>query len=240
MTADAQKKAAAEYALKLVENDVKIGLGTGSTANYFIEAAAAKTKREKLNTIFVPTSAPTYALAQKLGMNLSTIEDAPFLDFTVDGADEIDPQFRMIKGGGGALHREKIVASSSRFVVCLCDSSKMVETLGKFPLPVEVSKFGVNPTAWKIERALAALGYTKPQMRLRANADGKPFITESGNAIIDLRLEKIIDPDRLEGVLNNMPGVIEVGLFIGICGIIMVGTDKGVEEMTRPNPVLKS
>ncbi len=239
MSADTQKRAAADFALKVVENDMKIGLGTGSTTNYFIEAAAAKVKREKLNTIFVPTSAPTYALAQKLGMNLSTIEDAPFLDFTVDGADEIDPQFRMIKGGGGALHREKIVASSSRFVVCLCDKSKMVDTLGKFPLPVEVSKFGVNPTAWKIERALGALGYTKPQMRLRANSDGKPFITESGNAIIDLKLEKIIDPDRLEGVLNNMPGVIEVGLFIGICGIVMVGTENGVEEITRPNAALK-
>ena len=150
MSADKQKKAAAEFALKLVEKDVKIGLGSGSTANYFIEAAASKVKREKLNTIFVSTSAPTSALAQKLGMNVKNIEDVPYLDFTVDGADEIDPQFRMIKGGGGALHREKIVASSSRFVVCICDDSKRVDTLGKFPLPVEVSRWGVNPTAWKI------------------------------------------------------------------------------------------
>ena len=147
MSLDKQKKAAAEFALKVVEKDVKIGLGTGSTANYFIEAAAAKVKREKLNTIFVATSGATSALAQKLGMNLKNIEEVSYLDFTVDGADEIDPQFRMIKGGGGALHREKIVASSSRFVVCICDSSKKVETLGHFPLPVEVSRFGVNPTA---------------------------------------------------------------------------------------------
>ena len=233
MNADKQKKAAAEFALKVVTSDVKIGLGSGSTANYFIEAAAAKVKREKLNTIFVSTSAPTSALAQKLGMNVKNIEDVPYLDFTVDGADEIDPQFRMIKGGGGALHREKIVASSSRFVVCICDDSKRVDTLGKFPVPVEVSRWGVNPTAWKIERALQHLGYTEAKMRLRADAGGKPFVTDGGNAIIDLALGKISDPERLENVLNNMPGVIEVGLFIGICGVLMLGTDKGVEEITR-------
>ena len=233
MSADTQKKAAAEEALKVVTNDVKIGLGTGTTANYFIKAAAEKVKREKLNTIFVPTSAASYALAQQSGLNLQNLEDNPFLDFTVDGADEIDPQFRMIKGGGGALHREKIVASSSRFVICICDESKKVDTLGKFPLPVEVSKFGVNATAWKIERLLKALGYDNAKMRLRANADGKPFVTEGGNAIIDLALGKIIDPDRLENSLKIFPGVIEVGLFIGICGIIMMGTDKGVEEISR-------
>ena len=233
MNADKQKKAAAEFALKLVEKDVKIGLGSGSTANYFIEAAAAKVKREKLNTIFVSTSAPTSALAQKLGMNVKNIEDVPYLDFTVDGADEIDPQFRMIKGGGGALHREKIVATSSRIMVCICDDSKRVDTLGKFPVPVEVSRWGVNPTAWKIERALQHLGYTEAKMRLRADAGGKPFVTDGGNAIIDLALGKISDPERLENVLNNMPGVIEVGLFIGICGVLMLGTDKGVEEITR-------
>ena len=234
MNLDKQKKAAAEFALKVVDKDVKIGLGTGSTANYFIEAAAAKVKREKLNTIFVATSAATTALAQKLGMNLKNIEEVPYLDFTVDGADEIDPQFRMIKGGGGALHREKIVASSSRFVVCICDSSKKVETLGQFPLPVEVSRFGVNPTAWKIEGMLQQLGYTNVQMRLRASADDKPFVTEGGNAIIDLKLGKITDPERLENTLNAMPGVIDVGLFIGLCGVVMMATDKGVVEMTRP------
>ena len=233
MSADSQKKAAAEFALKVVEKDAKIGLGTGSTANYFIEAAAAKVKREKLNTIFVATSSATTALAQKLGLNLKNIEEVPYLDFTVDGADEIDPQFRMIKGGGGALHREKIVASSSRFVVCICDESKKVETLGQFPVPVEVSRWGVNPTAWKIEGMLPQLGYAGVQMRLRADANGKPFVTDSGNAIIDLKLGKITDPERLENVLNNMPGVIEVGLFIGLCGVVMLATDKGVQEITR-------
>jgi ribose 5-phosphate isomerase A len=233
MSADTQKKAAAEHALKIVDKGMKIGLGTGSTANYFIEGAARKVKDQNLDTVFVATSAATYNLAQKLGLKLTTIEDAPFLDFTVDGTDEFDSKFRLIKGAGGALHREKIVASSSRFVICICDESKKVETLGKCSLPVEVSKFGVNPTAWKMERVLAELGYDKPKMRLRASAEGKPFITDSGNAIIDLALGKIPDPEKLEAYLNSLPGVIETGLFIGICGIIMMGTDKGVIETTR-------
>jgi ribose 5-phosphate isomerase A len=233
MSADSQKKAAAEHALKIIENGRRIGLGTGSTANYFIEAAAAKVQREKLNVEFVPTSAQSYALAQKLGLTLKTLEELPFLDFTVDGADEVDGSYRMIKGGGGAMHREKLVASSSKYVICICDASKKVETLGKFPLPVEVSRYGVNATSWKIERALVHLGYEKPRMRMRANANGKPFITESGNPIIDLELGAILDPDKLDGYLNNTPGVIETGLFIGICGIIMMATDKGVVETTR-------
>lgn len=233
MSADSQKKAAAEFALKIVTDGAKIGLGTGSTANYFIEAAAAKVKAEKLKVDFVPTSAQTYALAQKLGLNLHNLEDIPFLDFTVDGCDEFDGSFRLIKGGGGALHREKLVASSSRFVIAICDESKKVETLGKFPLPVEVSKFGVNATAWKIERILTQLGWEKPKMKLRTDPDGKPFVTEMGNAIIDLNLQKIPNPEMLDAALNGLPGVIETGLFIRICGIVMMGTDKGVVELTN-------
>ena len=233
MSADTQKKAAAHFALKVVTDGVKIGLGTGSTANYFIEAAAEKIKRENLKVEFVPTSTQTYALAQKLGLNLRNLEDIPFLDFTVDGCDEFDSSFRLIKGGGGALHREKLVASSSRFVIAICDASKKVDTLGKFPLPVEVSKYGVNATAWKIERVLHQMGWEKPKMRMRSGVDGKPFITEMGNAIIDLDLQKIPDPERLDDALNGLPGVIETGLFIRICGIVMMGTDKGVVELTK-------
>ena len=233
MSADTQKKAAAEFALKMVVSGATVGLGTGSTANYFIEAAAAKVKREKLDTKFVPTSQQTYALAQKLGLNLVTIEDAPFLDATVDGCDEFDGSFRLIKGAGGALHREKLVASSSKFMICICDASKKVETLGAFALPVEVSKFAVNATAWKIERALVHLGYKDVKLRLRTTAQGTPFVTESGNPIVDLKLGKITDPEKLYGYLNNTPGVIETGLFIGICGVVIMGTDKGVVELTR-------
>ena len=234
MTQDEQKKAAAEYAVKVVENDTRVGLGSGSTANFFIRAAAKKVKREKLNTVFVASSNASEALATSLGLNVKTLDEVPLLDFTVDGADEIDPQFRMIKGGGGAQHREKILASSSRFVVCIADQSKLVEQLGAFPLPIEVSRFGINATTWKIERTIAKLGYTNVQMRMRAKPDGSPFITDSGNPIIDLRLSKITDVERLDVELNELPGVIETGLFIGICGVLMLGTDKGVEEITRP------
>ena len=233
MSTEDKKKAAAEFALKVVSDGVKLGLGTGSTADYFTKALAEKVKRENLKIDVVPTSAKTYALAQSLGLNLRNLEDVPFLDFTVDGCDEFDSSFRLIKGGGGALHREKLVASSSRFVIAICDESKKVETLGKFPLPVEVSKFGVNATAWKIERILTQLGWEKPKMRLRAGADGKPFITEMGNAIIDLDLQKIPNPEQLDDALNGLPGVIETGLFIRICGIVMMGTDKGVVELTK-------
>ena len=233
MSADTQKKAAAEFALKMVVSGAAIGIGTGSTANYFIEAAAAKVKREKLDTRFVPTSQATYALAQKLGMNLVTIEDAPFLDATVDGCDEFDGSFHLIKGAGGAMHREKIVASSSKFMITICDASKQVKTLGTVPLPIEVSKFGVNATAWKIERALIHLGYKDAKMNIRVTAQGMPFITDSGNPIIDIRLGKITDVEKLDGYLNNTPGVIETGCFIGICGVVIMGTDKGVVELTR-------
>ena len=235
MTQDEQKKAAAEFAVKVVENDTRIGLGTGSTANYFIRAAAEKVKREKLNTVFVATSTASDTLAKSLGLNVKTLEDVPLLDFTVDGADEIDPQFRMIKGGGGAHLREKIVASSSKYVVCIADASKMVNQLGAFPMPVEVSRFGINATAWKIERLLAKLGYTNVKMRIRAMANtDKPFITDSGNPVLDLKLQKIVDPERLDGELQMLPGVIETGLFIGICGVLMVGMNDGVKEIPKP------
>ena len=235
MTQDEQKKAASEYAVKVVENDARIGLGTGSTANYFIRAAAEKVKRENLNTVFVASSNASDSLAKSLGLNVKTLEDVPQLDYTVDGADEIDPQFRMIKGGGGAQLREKIVASSSKYMVCIADHSKMVDRLGAFPLPVEVSRFGINATAWKIERLLAKLGYTNAKMRIRAIGESeKPFITDSGNPILDLKLQKIIDAERLDGELQMLPGVIETGLFIGICGVLMVGMDDGVKEIPKP------
>ena len=232
MTADKQKQNAAEAALKILESGRKIGLGTGTTANYFIEAAAKKVKAEKLDIVFVPTSLASYNLAVKLGLTVKNLEEVSFLDFTVDGADEFDAKFRLIKGGGGAMHREKLVASSSKFMIAICDTSKQVKTLGKFPLPVEVSRFGVNATAWKLERAFEHLKL-KAKMKIRTTADGKPFITELGNPIIDCNLNAIPEPEQLDGILNNTPGVIETGLFIGICGIVMMGTDKGVKEFTR-------
>ena len=231
MTADDQKKAAAIAALDYIKTGMKVGLGTGSTANHFITALAEKVKAEKLDIECVATSRQTYQLATKLGLPMTTLEKAPRLDVTVDGADEFDGNFQLIKGGGGALLVEKIVASSSRYMIVIADHSKKVQTLGKFPLPVEVVPFGVNATAWKIERALRLLNLNgKLVLRLK---DGKPFRTDSGNAIIDMALGAIPDPGRLTLMLNSIPGVVDDGLFIDICGIVLMGTDKGVEKLTK-------
>jgi ribose 5-phosphate isomerase A len=230
MSIEDQKKAAAQEAAKHIGEGANVGLGTGSTANYFIEALARRVKAG-LNVTCVPTSVASRNLAEKLGLKLSNLEETPYIDITVDGADEFDSEFRLIKGGGGAMHREKLVASSSRFMVVIADQSKQVKILGKFPLPVEVSRFGVKATAWKMERAFEHLGL-KGQMTLRIR-DGKPFITESGNAIIDCALGAIPEPEKLDGILNNTPGVIETGLFIGICGVVYVAGPKGVTELKR-------
>jgi ribose 5-phosphate isomerase A len=231
VTADEQKKAAALAALEYIQPGMKVGLGTGSTANHFITALAQRV-RDGLDIDCVATSKKTFQLASGLGIRMTTLEKHPYLDVTVDGADEFDPGFQLIKGGGGALLVEKIVASSSRFMIVIADQSKQVETLGKFPLPVEVVPFGINATAWKIERALRLLGL-KGKLVLRLK-DGKPFRTDNGNAIIDIGLGVIPDPSRLSMYLNNIPGVVEDGLFIDICGIILMGTNDGVKTLKKP------
>ena len=224
------KKAAALEALKFVKSGMNIGLGTGSTANHFIEALGARVK-EGLDIRGVPTSRASKELAEKCGIPLTTLEDHPFLDLTVDGTDEFDSEFRLIKGGGGALLREKIVASSSRYMVVIADESKKVAKLGKFPLPVEVMRFGAKATAWKMERAFNILKLDA-KMVLRVK-DGKPFVTDGGNFIIDCTIGEIPEPDRLDSLLNVIPGVVETGLFIGICGIVLMGTPNGVKEFKR-------
>lgn len=224
------KKAAAIEALKFVKPGMNIGLGTGSTATHFIEALAAKVK-EGLNVQGVPTSRATKTLAEGLGIPLTTLEEHSHLDLTVDGTDEFDSEFRLIKGGGGALLREKIVASSSRYMVVIADESKQVKKLGKFPLPVEVIPFGADSTAWKMERAFKFLKLdAKMVLRMK---DGNPFVTDNGNCIIDCALGEIPEPERLDNLLNSIPGVVDTGLFIGICGIVLMGTPKGVTEFKR-------
>jgi ribose 5-phosphate isomerase A len=230
MSADAQKKAAAIAALKYIEPGMKVGLGTGSTANHFIHALAERVKGG-LAVSCVPTSKATQELAKSLGLTMTTLEQEPFLNVTVDGTDEFDSEFRLIKGGGGALLLEKIVASSSRYMVVIADASKQVKKLGAFPLPVEVVTFGVKATAWKIQRAFDFFK-AKPNMVLRVK-DGKPFRTDAGNCIIDCKCDEIKDPDRLDMMLNNIPGVVNNGLFVGLCGIILMGTDKGVETFEK-------
>jgi ribose 5-phosphate isomerase A len=230
VTAYDQKKAAALAAVDYIKPGMKVGLGSGSTASHFITALAEKV-RLGLDIDCVATSRKTHQLALGLGMQMTTLEKTPFLDVTVDGADEFDPNFQLIKGGGGALLSEKIVASSSRYMIVIADQSKQVETLGKFPLPVEVVPFGVNATAWKIERALKLLNLSG-KLVLRVE-NGKPYRTDNGNAIIDVSLGAIPDPGRLSMYLNNIPGVVEDGLFIDICSIILMGTANGVETLKK-------
>lgn len=230
MTADQMKKAAAVEALKFVKPGMNIGLGTGSTANHFIEALGQMVK-EGLNVKGVPTSKASKELAEKHGIPLTNLDAQPHLDLTVDGTDEFDAEFRLIKGGGGALLFEKIVASSSRFMVVIADESKKVKTLGKFPLPVEIMRFGTRATAWKMERAFKILKL-EAKMVLRVK-DEKPFVTDGGNFIIDCTIGAIPEPERLEALLKSIPGVIETGLFVGICGIVLMGTPKGVKEFKR-------
>jgi ribose 5-phosphate isomerase A len=225
------KKAAAIEALKFVKPGMNIGLGTGSTANHFIEALAAKVK-EGLDIKGVATSKASEELAEKFGIPLTKLQINPHLDLTVDGADEFDPEFRLIKGGGGALLREKIVASSSRFMVVVADESKQVKKLGKFPLPVEILVFGSKATIWKVERAFKILKLDAA-INVRRAKDGELFLTENGNFILDCSIGAIPEPERLEALLNSIPGVVETGLFIGICGIVLMGTPKGVTEFKR-------
>jgi ribose 5-phosphate isomerase A len=230
VTADEQKKAAAMAALEYVKAGSKVGLGTGSTANHFITALAEKV-RGGFDVECVATSRASFQLASSLGLKMTTLEKQAHLDVTVDGADEFDGNFQLIKGGGGALLVEKIVATSSRYMVVIADQSKKVNALGKFPLPVEVVPFGVNATAWKIERALK-LCDLKGKMQLRLK-DGKPFVTDSGNAIIDVTIGHIPEPRRLDNLIKSIPGVVDHGLFIDICGIIMMGTDDGVQTFRK-------
>jgi ribose 5-phosphate isomerase A len=230
VTADDQKKAAAIAALEFVQAGNKVGLGTGSTANHFIMALAEKA-RGGFDVECVASSRASYQLASGLGLRMTTLEKQPHLDVTVDGTDEFDGNFQLIKGGGGALLVEKIVATSSRYMVVIADQSKKVDALGKFPLAVEVVPFGVNATAWKIDRALRICDLKgKLQLRLQ---DGKPFVTDSGNAIIDVTIGHIPEPRRLDNLIKSIPGVVDHGLFIDICGIVLMGTDDGVKTFRK-------
>jgi ribose 5-phosphate isomerase A len=209
-----------------------VGLGTGSTANHFIRGLADKVKAG-LKVTCIPTSEATAKLALSLGLNLALLDQHPYVDIVVDGTDEIDPQFQLIKGGGGALLIEKMVASSSRYMVVIADETKQVKTLGKFPLPVEIVPLGMKATAWKLERAFKAFEMA-PKMSLRMK-DGKPFRTDAGNCIIDCACGEVKNADKLEYIVNNVPGVVNNGLFIGMCGVAYIARADGtVDELYRP------
>jgi ribose 5-phosphate isomerase A len=231
MTAEHYKRQAAAAALEFVRPGMRIGLGTGSTAKCFVELLADRV-RAGLDIVGVATSEATRMDADRLGVPLTTLDETPELDLTVDGADEIAPDLTLIKGGGGALLHEKIVAAASARMIVIADESKWVALLGAFPLPVEVVPFGLAATRRAVGNVAAETGAPGP-LTLRRTGDGHAFVTEAGHLILDAALTRIIDPQALAARLAEIPGVVEHGLFIGLAqAAVIAGTD-GVRIVER-------
>jgi len=220
------KELAAAEAVRYVEDGMVVGLGSGSTASIAIRLIGDKVKAEELEIVGVPTSKTSDLLGRAVGIKIVDLDDHPTVDLTIDGADEIDPKLNLIKGLGGALVREKIVAAASVVEIIVADESKSVDYLGqKAPLPVEVVKFSFKTTM----RRLTALG-CRPVLRMAA--DG-PFTTDNGNYIVDCRFERIDNPASVETTINNIPGVVDNGLFVGRASKAMIGTKDGVRILER-------
>ena len=231
MNTDAYKRAAAARAVEFVRPGMRLGLGTGSTAKHFVELIGERV-RAGLNVVAVPTSETTLADAKRCGIALTTLDETPELDLTVDGADEIAPDLSLIKGGGGALLREKIVAAASARMIVIADDSKCVDALGRFPLPIEVVPFGLGA----IQRAVdvAIKGVQRPgSLAVRRGKDGHPFVTDGGHWIIDAALGRIDDPAALAHALTAVPGVVEHGLFIGLANLAIIGGPNGVKMIEK-------
>jgi ribose 5-phosphate isomerase A len=226
MSAETYKRAAAARALDFVRPGMRLGLGTGSTAYHFVDLLGERVK-SGLDVVAVPTSEATRAQAERLGIALTTLDETPELDLTVDGADEIAPDLTLIKGGGGALLREKIVASASARMVVIADQSKWVATLGRFPLPIEIAPFGATATRRAVERACQG-----PTVR-REVKDGHPFVTDGGHWLLDAHLQRIADPHALAAKLSAVPGVMEHGLFISLAQTAIVAGPDGVRLIER-------
>ena len=229
---DQLKREAAARALEYVSDGMRLGLGTGSTAKHFVELLGARV-RSGLRVIGVPTSEATRADAQRCGVPLTTLDELDRLDLTVDGADEIDPNLNLIKGGGGALLREKIVAAASDRMIVIADESKWVAALGRFPLPIEVTPFGLAATRRALGRAFAECG-ASGQMVVRNGQDGHAFVTDGGHWIVDAHLGLIPDAPRLADVLTSIPGVVEHGLFIGLASTAVLAGPQGIRVVERP------
>ncbi len=232
MDIEASKRQAAARALDWVRPGMKLGLGTGSTAKHFVELLAERV-RAGLDVVGVPTSEATRADAERLGVPLTTLDETPALDLTVDGADEIAPDLSLIKGGGGALLREKIVAAASARMVVIADASKWVPVLGQFRLPVEVMPFGLAATKRKVEAAVAAAG-CPGEANLRRGKDGHVFVTDGGHWILDAAPGRIGDPKTLASRLSAIPGVVEHGLFIGLAQAAILAGPDGIRVVERP------
>jgi ribose 5-phosphate isomerase A len=228
---DDLKERAARAALDLVEDGMRLGLGSGSTASRFVDALGERVA-SGLRVVCVPTSEATRAQAERLGIKLTTLDETPQLNLTIDGADEIDDGLRMIKGGGGALLREKIVATASDRMVVIADESKLVVTLGTFPLPVEVVRFGLMATVRLIE-AIATQAGCVGDISLRPGAGDAPFVTDQGNLIVDCAFGAIPEPEVLAFALKRVPGVVEHGLFLGLADLAIVAGSSGVRALRR-------
>jgi ribose 5-phosphate isomerase A len=228
---DQRKREAAERALQWVSPGMKLGLGSGSTAHHFVDLLGEKVKAG-LDVRCVATSEATGTQAKALGIPLATLDEIAELDLTVDGADEIDPKLSLIKGGGGALLREKIVAAASKRMAVIADSTKLVARLGAFPLPIEVVPFGLAATRRHIERAFAELGLAGP---IRLRGESSPFVTDGGHYILDCSLGAIAEPEALSEILSPIPGVVEHGLFVGFARTAIIAGAEGVEVLGDPN-----
>ncbi|GGO30872.1 ribose-5-phosphate isomerase A [Gemmobacter aquaticus] len=231
---DKAKFVAALRAVDHVESGMKLGLGTGSTAAWMVRCLAERIRDEGLRVVGVPTSIRTAELAQSLGVPITTLDEAGWLDLTIDGADEFDPELNLIKGGGAALLREKIVATASDQMIVIADAAKQVAQLGAFPLPVEVIPFGWKATQAQIEEMLVSMDVLARDVRLRRAGDD-PVLTDQSNYILDLHLRRIGNPRQLSLVLNQIPGVVENGLFIDICDKVVIGHGDGRVQVRDVN-----
>lgn len=219
------KKLAAEKAVEYVESGMTLGLGTGSTVEYALKKLGEMVKNG-LDIKGIPTSMHTRKIAKEENISLTTIEENPEIDLTIDGADEVDSELNLIKGGGGALTREKIVAYHSKREIIVIDDTKVVKALGiDFPLPVEIVKFGWSSTKNKLEE----FGCNVKLRKIMRD----PYITDNSNYILDCEFERIDDPEQLEVNINNIPGVVENGLFIGLTDDVIVGSKQGIKTLTR-------
>lgn len=220
------KEIAAREALNFIHSGMIIGLGTGSTAKIFVDLLSQKYIKENLNLKVLATSSTTEDQSRKLGLPITSIDNVDYIDLVVDGADEVDSDLNLIKGGGGALLQEKIVAASSKKMVVIVDNSKVVETLGRFALPIEIVKFGCECTKRQIETTLLTLGFSRISMKWRME-NNDYFVTDEKHFILDLSLNKIPDPFILNKKLKEIVGVVETGLFINMANTIIVGNNGG-------------
>ena len=225
------KRRAAARALEFVEDGMRLGLGTGSTARHFVELLAEKVYGG-LNVVGVPTSEQTLEQAVSLGVPIATLDEVGEIDLCVDGADEVGPGLSLIKGGGGALLREKIVARAAREMIVIADSTKKVQVLGRFSLPIEIVDFGVASITRSLEQAVADAGCAG-NLTIRRDRDGHPFVTDQRHLIVDAHLGRIPDPAALARAIADVPGVVEHGLFLGLANrAILAGAD-GIEVLDR-------